>query len=170
MTISSQQSLRQPANSLRRPCSRFNFAPRCFPSSIIYPTKLIIAAMNPVPGGTRRLIDSSRPLIHTAFVASVGHAMLATISAQRPNPTQRRSSGPSGPSGSVTSIGFGKISMTCISRFRIALSRWITAASAFVMSDSLSYAASRKWMLLDSQRSSENRPLQGDLDCPDRYL
>jgi hypothetical protein len=58
--------------------------------------KLIIAAMKTVPGGTMRLIESSRPLIYTAFVASVRRALPPSISAQRPNPTQRRSCGSSG--------------------------------------------------------------------------
>jgi len=37
--------------------------------------KLIIAAMDTVAGGSMRLLEGSRPLIHTAFVASVQRAI-----------------------------------------------------------------------------------------------
>jgi hypothetical protein len=37
--------------------------------------KLIIAAMDTVPGGSMRLMEGSRSLIHSAFVASVQRAI-----------------------------------------------------------------------------------------------
>jgi AcrR family transcriptional regulator len=41
----------------------------------VHEKTLIIPAMNTVPGGSERLIEGARPLIHTAFIASVRRAI-----------------------------------------------------------------------------------------------